>query len=152
MSWKKILFWLLRLNTALKMCSASSLQKKGVWSPQAELPAGASSTAGFSSPIYASMYYSVKFFRFSKKNWQIPRVFITQEIPLLKHFVLIPNQDKNSKYPFGLFHTGKTFPCQLFGASFVKNVNILWQTLMGWKKKKIISHISILTSLYKFGS
>lgn len=107
---KKILFWLLRLNIALKMCSSmSSLQLKGVWSPQAELPAGASSTAGFSSPTFASMYYFVKFFRFSKKNWQIPRVFITQEIPLLKHFALISNQDKNSKYPFGLFHTGKTF-------------------------------------------
>lgn len=37
---KKILFWLLSLNAALKMCSSmSTLQQKGVWSPQAELPA-----------------------------------------------------------------------------------------------------------------
>lgn len=108
---RRFLFWLvtLRLNTTLKICSSiSSLLYMGVWRPWAEFPAGVNSTAGF---FFSSICLHILFWdilqKISKKSWQRTGIFITQEIPLLKHFVLITNKDKTLKVSFCFFHPGK---------------------------------------------
>lgn len=111
---RKFSFWLvtLRLNTTFKIWSSiSSPWYMGLWWSWAEFPTGVNSTAGFFfSSICLHIFFWEILGKISKKSWQTTSIFITQEIKLSKHFFLISNQDKNSKYLLGLFPHSKKCP------------------------------------------
>lgn len=142
---RKFPFWLvtLRLNTTFKIWSSiSSPWYMGLWWSWAEFPTGVNSTAGF---FFSSICLHIFFWdilgKISKKSWQTTSIFITQEIKLSKHFFLISNQDKYSKYLLGLFPHSRKCPVLFLKMPIVWSwlSEELWSFVIKSHKKILVS-------------